>query len=95
MLLDAWANYERYAWGENQLKPVSLRGEDGGIFGDSQIGATIIDALGTLHIMGLSDEYRKASDWIKNNLDFPSLVTICKNILAISQNKWDSSCYQG
>ncbi|CAG7787068.1 unnamed protein product, partial [Allacma fusca] len=42
MLKDSWDDYSRYAWGENQLKPVSQRGEAGGIYGDSKIGATIV-----------------------------------------------------
>lgn len=73
MMKDAWDDYERYAWGQNQLKPISQVGETGGIFGESQIGATIIDALSTLHIMELEAEYEKGSQWIKDNLDFPNL----------------------
>ncbi len=72
---DAWDDYERYAWGENQLKPISQIGEDGGIFGDSKIGATIVDALDSLHIMELTTEYQKGRDWVEENLDFSIVVS--------------------
>jgi mannosyl-oligosaccharide alpha-1,2-mannosidase len=45
---------------KDQLKPVSQRGENGGIFGESKIGATIVDSLDTLYIMELMDEYESA-----------------------------------
>ncbi|TKC43817.1 hypothetical protein EI555_012224, partial [Monodon monoceros] len=38
--------------------------------GSSQMGATIVDALDTLYIMGLHDEFRDGQKWIENNLDF-------------------------
>lgn len=39
------------------------------------MGATIVDALDTLYIMGLHDEFRDGQKWIKDNLDF-SVVSI-------------------
>uniref|UniRef100_A0A672SM42 alpha-1,2-Mannosidase n=1 Tax=Sinocyclocheilus grahami TaxID=75366 RepID=A0A672SM42_SINGR len=38
--------------------------------GNSQMGATIVDALDTLYIMGLHDEFKDAQEWIEQNLDF-------------------------
>lgn len=38
--------------------------------GNSQLGATIVDALDTLYIMGLHDEFREGQEWIDNHLDF-------------------------
>ncbi|KAI4898111.1 hypothetical protein NFI96_015380, partial [Prochilodus magdalenae] len=38
--------------------------------GNSQMGATIVDALDTLYIMGLHDEFKDGQDWIEQNLDF-------------------------
>lgn len=40
------------------------------IFGAEKMGATIVDAIDTLYIMGLNDEYLAARTWIENNLDF-------------------------
>ncbi|PKU32507.1 mannosyl-oligosaccharide -hypothetical protein [Limosa lapponica baueri] len=34
------------------------------------MGATIVDALDTLYIMGLHDEFREGQEWIDKNLDF-------------------------
>uniref|UniRef100_A0A8C9SU29 alpha-1,2-Mannosidase n=1 Tax=Scleropages formosus TaxID=113540 RepID=A0A8C9SU29_SCLFO len=38
--------------------------------GNSQMGATIVDALDTLFMMGLHDEFRDGQAWIEQNLDF-------------------------
>ena len=46
----AWNNYKKYAWGKDELRPVSGRGNDW--FG---VGLTIVDSLDTLYIMGLKD----------------------------------------
>jgi hypothetical protein len=43
--------------------------------GSSQMGATIVDALDTLYIMGLHDEFMDGQRWIEENLDF-SVVCI-------------------
>ena len=60
----AWDGYANYAWGFNELKPNSKRGHSPGIFGSTSIGATIIDSIDTLYVMGLMDEYKKARDWV-------------------------------
>ena len=46
MMLHAWAGYERFAWGENELKPLSRTGNRGSILGSGSSGATIVDSLG-------------------------------------------------
>lgn len=38
--------------------------------GNSQLGATIVDALDTLYIMGLHEEFKDGQEWIEQNLDF-------------------------
>lgn len=48
--------------------------------GNSQMGATIVDALDTLYIMGLHDEFREGQEWIDKNLDFSVVSTACPNI---------------
>jgi hypothetical protein len=40
MMKHAWKNYKRYAWGFNELRPLSRSYEDG-IFGKTLNGATI------------------------------------------------------
>lgn len=43
--------------------------------GNSQLGATIVDALDTLYIMGLHEEFKDAQEWIEQNLDFGVVST--------------------
>ncbi|XP_070323339.1 mannosyl-oligosaccharide 1,2-alpha-mannosidase IB isoform X2 [Odocoileus virginianus] len=70
MMKHAWDNYRIYGWGHNELRPIARKGHSTNIFGTSQMGATIVDALDTLYIMGLHDEFRDGQKWIENNLDF-------------------------
>ncbi|KAK9507576.1 hypothetical protein O3M35_007402 [Rhynocoris fuscipes] len=73
MTKHAWDNYVRFAWGKNELRPISKRGHAGSIFGAASLGATIVDGLDTLYIMGLHDEFKQGRDWIQNNLNFDDL----------------------
>ncbi|VDL79419.1 unnamed protein product [Nippostrongylus brasiliensis] len=66
----AWDSYRKYAWGSNELRPVSKTGHSASVFGMGDMGATIVDSIDTLWIMGLKEEYGQARDWIKHNLDF-------------------------
>ena len=38
MMKFAWDNYVKYAWGENELRPISRRGHSAGIFGRTKLG---------------------------------------------------------
>ena len=69
----SWDSYVNYAWGQNELRPISKRGHSPGIFGGTSIGATIIDSLDTLYIMGLNDEYKQARDWVAANFHLDSV----------------------
>ena len=42
MMLHAWDSYVKYAWGKNELRPVSMRGHSASIFGSASMGATIV-----------------------------------------------------
>ena len=70
MMKHAWDNYVKYAWGQNELRPISRRGHSASIFGNTAFGASIVDGLDTLYIMGLMDEYKKGRDWIATQLTF-------------------------
>lgn len=48
-----WRSYVKYAWGKDELHPKSKKGADW--FG---LGLTLIDALDTLYIMDLTDEFK-------------------------------------
>ncbi|XP_040821503.1 mannosyl-oligosaccharide 1,2-alpha-mannosidase IA isoform X1 [Ochotona curzoniae] len=69
MMEHAWNSYKRYAWGLNELKPITKEGHSSSLFGTIK-GATIVDALDTLFIMGMENEFREAKAWIEENLDF-------------------------
>ncbi len=73
MMKDAWDRYVDSAWGENELKPLTQKGHSASIFGPSKIGATIVDSLDTLYIMGLHDEYQRARDWVAHELNFDTV----------------------
>ena len=38
MMQHAWKNYVDYAWGANELNPISRKGHSAGIFGNTKIG---------------------------------------------------------
>ncbi|XP_072548573.1 mannosyl-oligosaccharide 1,2-alpha-mannosidase IA isoform X1 [Salminus brasiliensis] len=71
MMKFAWDNYKRYAWGKNELRPLTRNGHIGTMFGGLR-GATIVDSLDTLYIMGLTEDYKEAKEWVQNNLDLNS-----------------------
>uniref|UniRef100_A0A674P3D8 alpha-1,2-Mannosidase n=1 Tax=Takifugu rubripes TaxID=31033 RepID=A0A674P3D8_TAKRU len=75
MMKFAWDNYKLYAWGKNELRPLTKNGHIGNMFGEFSgglRGASIIDSLDTLYIMGLMDEYNDAKEWVKTSLDLNS-----------------------
>ncbi|AWP20361.1 2-Mannosidase [Scophthalmus maximus] len=69
MMKHAWDSYRRFAWGSNELRPVSKQGHSSNLFGHIK-GATIVDALDTLYIMEMFEEFDVATDWVEKNLDF-------------------------
>ena len=40
----------------------------------SSMGATIVDSLDTLYIMGMTEEFTKAKKWVEANLDMSKMV---------------------
>jgi mannosyl-oligosaccharide alpha-1,2-mannosidase len=65
----AWRNYREHAWGKDQIKPIS-GGFESFPLRDHHLGLSMIEALDTLYVMGLDDEFREGVDWVKANLDF-------------------------
>jgi len=68
MMRHSWSNYVKFAWSENELKPISKKGHSSSIFGDSKLGATIVDAMDTLFIMNMTEEFKMGRDWIEKHL---------------------------
>jgi len=71
----AWDNYVRYAWGKNELKPITKRGHQASIFGQGTMGATIVDGLDTLYIMGMDDDFKMGRDWIADHFNISTMVS--------------------
>ncbi|KAJ1400638.1 Six-hairpin glycosidase-like superfamily [Sesbania bispinosa] len=71
-MLHAWTSYEKYAWGKDELKPQSMNGVDS--FGG--LGATLVDSLDTLFIMGLDSQFQRAREWIAKSLYFNKNIEV-------------------
>ncbi len=65
----SWHNYRQHAWGKDQIKPIS-GGSEGFPLKNHHLGLSLIEALDTLWVMGLDEEFRDGVDWVKRNLDF-------------------------
>ncbi|CAD7701141.1 unnamed protein product [Ostreobium quekettii] len=65
--LHAWGAYKRFAWGHDELKPISQTYKT---FSHIDMGLTIVDAADTMVVMGLEGEYAQAREWIATHLDF-------------------------
>ncbi len=67
-----WEGYRKYAWGRDELKPLSNHGQDnwGGM------GVTLVDSLDTLWVMGLKNEFSEARDWVRDKLSFDHVGTV-------------------
>ena len=76
MMLHAWSNYKTFAWGENVLAPLTRIPNFMGVFGIERLGATIVDSLDTLYIMGLTTEFQEARDWVAQNFSINDIVSI-------------------
>ena len=76
MMKLAWEGYHKYAWGANELKPISMKRHSANIFGSADTGATIVDALDTLWIMGLHNEFKQGQEWVVSNLNMNSRTDI-------------------
>ncbi|KAF3358949.1 hypothetical protein VdG1_02511 [Verticillium dahliae VDG1] len=55
-----WTSYKRHAWGYDELKPISLDGVDK----FNGWGATIVDSLDILWMMGMYDEFNDAVEFV-------------------------------
>src|SRR5579884_3531849 len=65
--LHAWRGYERYAWGHDELRPLTRQPYDW--YGEP-LAMTPVDALDTLVVMGLRHEADKARLEIDRRLSF-------------------------
>ncbi|KAK9793227.1 hypothetical protein WJX73_006594 [Symbiochloris irregularis] len=67
----SWEGYVTYAWGADELAPLT----NGSINDFGHMGATIVDSLDTLWLMGMKDEFNKAVDFVAQ-LDFDRNLSV-------------------
>ncbi|XP_014894659.1 mannosidase, alpha, class 1B, member 1b [Poecilia latipinna] len=67
----AWKGYKEYAWGHDELRPVSRSYSEW--FG---LGLTLIDALDTMWILDLKQEFEEAREWVASELTFNKNVDV-------------------
>eukprot|EP00891_Asterochloris_glomerata_P000369 jgi/Astpho2/369/Aster-02244 len=67
----SWKGYKAYAWGEDELQPLSRSSHKW--FG---LGLTLVDSLDTLWMMGLKDEFQEAKQWVAKSLQLDQDTTV-------------------
>ncbi|KAJ3126098.1 hypothetical protein HK098_007896 [Nowakowskiella sp. JEL0407] len=65
----AWNGYVQYAWGRDELHPVTQVGSEW-----FHLGLTAVDALDTAWIMGQTDVFEKARSWVEKGMKFDADV---------------------
>src|SRR3972149_9625845 len=63
----AWEGYRQYAWGHDELLPLSKGAKD---WHKDTLYMTPVDALDTMLIIGMKDEAEETKDYIIQNLRF-------------------------
>lgn len=74
MMAFSWDNYKKYAWGKDEIKPVSKVGREW--YGNYGLASTIIDSLDTLYIMGFTEEFKNSTEYIVSEFDFKKPVSV-------------------
>jgi mannosidase alpha-like ER degradation enhancer 2 len=89
--LHAWRGYVRYAWGHDELRPLTLKPHDW--YGEP-LYMTQVDALDTLIIMGLKDEAARTREFIVKNLSFDRDIYVQNFEITIRHLGGLLSCYE-
>src|SRR5205807_1281048 len=71
--LHAWNGYKKYAWGHDDLKPLSKSYHD---WYAEPLLMTPVDALDTMIVMGLNDEAKTTRDYIATHLSFDKDIEV-------------------
>ena len=59
----AWKAYKMYAWGKDELKPISKDSNEW-----FNLGLTLVDSLDTMWLMGLTKEFEEARQWVEHEM---------------------------
>src|SRR5881397_1251682 len=71
--LHAWNGYKKYAWGHDDLKPLSKTYHD---WYSEPLLMTPVDALDTMMFMGLKDEFATTHHYIVEHLSFDKDISV-------------------
>ncbi len=71
--LHAWNGYKKYAWGHDDLKPLSRTHHD--LYAEPLL-MTPVDALDTMILMGLTDEAEATKQYIVKHLSFDKDISV-------------------
>jgi mannosidase alpha-like ER degradation enhancer 2 len=71
--LHAWNGYKKYAWGHDDLKPLSKSYHD---WYAEPLLMTPVDALDTMILMGLKDEANRTREYIVKNISFDKNIDV-------------------
>ena len=71
--LHAWNGYKKYAWGHDELKPLSKSYRD---WYNVSLYMTPVDAFDTMVLMGLKKQADEAKELIFNNLSFDQDISV-------------------
>lgn len=74
ILKHAWTNYKQHAWGSDELQPLTHTGSN--FFGKHPLALSMVDALDTLLICDLHDEYKEAAAYVLTSLTFDHDMTM-------------------
>ena len=67
----AWQGYKQYAWGHDELLPISKTSSEW-----FRLGLTIVDSLDTLFIMGMVTEFAEARSWVADHMQLDQDVEV-------------------
>lgn len=65
----AWNSYKKFAWGHDEVLPVSGTYQEFFVPGHP-VGLSIVEALDTLYVMELDEDFDASVRWIGQSLDF-------------------------
>src|SRR5687768_7630036 len=71
--LHAWNGYKKYAWGHDDLKPLTKTYKDW--YGQTLL-MTPVDSLDTLYLLGFKKEAEKTRKYITENLSFDKDIDV-------------------
>src|SRR5947209_13381320 len=89
--LHAWRGYHKYAWGHDELRPLSQTFHD---WYEQPLYMTQVDALDTLILLGLKDEAAEDREFIAKNLSFDRDIYVQNFEITIRHLGGLLACYQ-